>query len=210
MPTTLRPLVAVCLAALLVAGCSVVQPPRTTPPRTLQLTQSAMLVAADAGPHGVMLVEPAEARAGYRGTGVVYREEPQVLDYFATARWAEPPAALLAAAATDALAGAGLFHAVVRGPASVNADYRLQIELLYLEQDYRDGVPGNARLGVRARLLEGGRIVASRRFSVTRGAAAAGPVPAADAAGRATREWLTRLTRFIANALPTARDDTGG
>ncbi|WP_018718841.1 ABC-type transport auxiliary lipoprotein family protein [Arhodomonas aquaeolei] len=210
MPATLRTVAAACLAALMVSGCSVVQRPQTPPPRTLQLVEPAMLVPAESGPHGVLLVEPAEARAGYRDTGVVYREKPQTLDYFATARWAEPPAALLADAATDALAGAGLFHAVVAGPASVSADYRLQLELLYLEQDYRDGMPGSARLGVRARLLEGGRILASRQFSVTRIAEAAGPVPAAEAAGRATREWLTRLTRFVAAALPAARDDTGG
>lgn len=210
MPDTLRIVVTVTLAALLTAGCSIVQRPQTAPPRTLQLIEPATLVPADSGPHGVLLVEPAAARAGYRDTGVVYRERAQTLDYFATARWAEPPAALLAAAATDALAGAGLFHAVVRGPASVRADYRLQLELLYLEQDYRDGVPGSARLGVRARLLEGGRILASRRFSVTRGAEAAGPVASAEAAGRATREWLTRLTGFVADALPAVRDDTSG
>jgi len=178
--------------------------------RWLELLASGDLAPAEAGPHGTLLIEVPTARAGYRSEAIAYRRNSPVIDYFATARWAAPPAELLAAATEDALATAGLFRNVARGPAAVAADYRLDMELLYLEQDYRGGQPGHARVGVRARLIgAGGQVLASRLLTATHPASATGPEAAAVAAGAASERLLTELVRFVAEALPEGDGSSG-
>lgn len=195
--------VAVLVIAVLLSACGVIERASAPPPRTLELLASGGITPAEAGPHGTLLIETPEARAGYRGEAIAYRQESPVIDYFATARWAAPPAELLAAAAEDALATAGLFRSVARSPAAVAADYRLEMELLYLEQDYRDGEPGNARVALRARLTDaGGQVLGSRLLSASHPASTAGPEAAALAAGAASERLLTELVRFVHGVLP--------
>lgn len=199
------------LLVTILAGCSVLDNATAPPPRTLQLIPSGDVELAAHGDHGVLLVEAPEARAGYRSAAIAYRREPLTLDYFATAQWAAPPAQLLTDAATDAFAGAGLFDAVVTPAAAVPADYRLHLELLYLEQDYRRGDGGVARIAVRARLIRtaDNHVAGTRLLAATQRAEVPGPSAAANAASGAARRLLADLVRFVAELLPADRDGDG-
>ncbi len=203
-----RRLLAATLLATMLTGCSVLDNATAPPPRTLQLIPSGDVELAAHGDHGVLLIEAPDARAGYRSTAIAYRRDPLALDYFATAQWAAPPAQLLTDATTDAFAGAGLFDAVITPAAAVPADYRLHLELLYLEQDYRRGGGGVARIAVRARLIRtaDNHVAGTRLLSATQKAEAPGPSAAASAASGAASRLLADLVRFVAELLPADRD----
>lgn len=201
-----RRLVTACAATALLsamlAGCSVL-PSQPTPERTFRLVPPVTT-------HGVrhtgptLLIDLPEAATGYGSDAMIYRRDPLELNAFASARWADSPARMLAEAAASALEESGLFSVVATAPAVLDARYRLGLTLIRLEQDYTGGTPGVAHITVRARLINArnGEILDSTLLDRSAPAQATGPEAAARAASVATRALLADLTRFVAESLP--------
>lgn len=197
----IRGLALVALAALL-GGCAELL--RDAPPQTYTL-ETPSLPPASAGDE-VLRVRLTGVSAGYERPLMAYRAgDALALDYFATARWVTPPAELITEQLAAALEATGRFRAVLTGAPPPVADHRLELELLRLEQDYRGGGPGMARLEVRARLLDrDGTLVGQRRLEAQAAADASGPAGAAAAANRALADIAasldTDLNRWLAGA----------
>lgn len=208
----IRGLALVALAALL-AGCAELLRD-ASPPQTYTL-ETPSLPPANAGEE-VLRVRLTGVSAGYERPLMAYRAgDALALDYFATARWVTPPAELVTEQLAAALEATGRFRAVLTGAPPPVADYRLELELLRLEQDYRNGEPGVARLEVRARLLDrDGALVGQRRLAAEAAAEASGPAGAAAAANHALADIAasldTDLNRWLAGAEGDAARPQGG
>jgi cholesterol transport system auxiliary component len=117
---------------------------------------------------------------------MAYVRQPYEIEYFAASRWADTPARMLAPLLARALEQTGSFRAVVQPPTAAPADFRLDTEVVRLQQSFA-GRPSRAELALRAQLtdLRGKRIVATRVFEDAENAAsedAGGGVVAANAA----------------------------
>lgn len=190
-----RRLAALALTALLV-GCTPLL--QNAPAPALYTLEVPALPAADTGDE-VLRVRLTGVAAGYEQPLMAYREgDALALRYFATARWVSAPGELVTERLGEALERTGRFRAVLTGAPPPVADYRLELELLRLEQDYRGGGAGEARIGLRIRLLDReGELIAQRRLEATAAAEAAGPAAAAAAANRALADLAAELDGWL-------------
>lgn len=153
-------------------------------------------------PCATLLVTSPLSAPGYATSSMAYVLRDHRLDYFATHRWADTPAHMLAPLITRALQVSGLFKAVVESPAPVNAELRLESEVLELRQVFSDS-SSEVQLSLKTDLydLTQGRVLASRVLSVTEPAPSRDPYGGVIAANRATGHILEELADFLATIL---------
>lgn len=174
------------LLAAALAGCTVLPEPRV---ENLSVYVLAAEPLRDAGrPQRDVVVEVALPRAwpGFDTPQIVYVRQPYELDRFATSRWADAPAKMLGPLLARALEQTGSFRAVVQPPSAAPADFRVDTELVRLQQNFATQ-PSRAEITLRVQLtdLRGRRVVAARVFDGAENAPsedAAGGVAAANAA----------------------------
>ncbi len=197
------------LALIALSACSIL-PSNGPTPRVFELLpppQGEIAAPSDGG--GVLRVEFADSQAGYETEAMVYRQTDQQLSRFVTGRWIAPPAQLLTEAIATELERSGRFRAVLDEPGTISPDYRLDMTLLRLEQDYRRDENGIARLSVRVRLTEAdsSELLASGILDQSIRAQAPGPAGFAAAAGIATRRFLRQLDAMIRRGVD--QDESG-
>ncbi len=134
------------------------------------------------------------AYPGYQSARMAYRQERHTLRYFAYNRWADTPARLVGAALTEALSGTGLFEDVAAPGSRVRAAYRLDTDLIRLEQRF-DADGSNIHLSIRYRLVDlaSRRSLGSLHHDITVPSATDDPRGGVDAANRALRESFQGL-----------------
>jgi cholesterol transport system auxiliary component len=160
------------LAAL--AGCAGLLPKAPAAPALYGLDTSAgpgRAAAADtsAPPPGkgpTLIVNPPRAAAGFDSPRMLYVRRAHRVEAFANSEWVEAPARLLAQPIVAELQRSNMLRSVVAAPSAATADWRLDVELLHLQQDFTV-VPSRLRLSVRATLIDTAtrRVLASREFS---------------------------------------------
>ncbi|OGO94604.1 MAG: hypothetical protein A3F10_04245 [Coxiella sp. RIFCSPHIGHO2_12_FULL_42_15] len=84
-----------------------------------------------------ILVTTPIAAPGYHTAKMIYMIKPFELQYFANNRWVAPPADLLLPVLTHALRNTHYFYAVASSPFSGFTDYRLDTQLLMLQQEFK-------------------------------------------------------------------------
>lgn len=202
-------LVTLALATALL-GCSPLL--SRTPPPTLYALDSTPLANAEApatqSPSAApILVAPTlvvnlpRAAAGHNSQRMIYLRQPYAQEYFAHSQWVDTPARMLQPLIAAAVERSGRFAAVVTMPVSVSGDYRLETELLRLQQEFMSR-PSRVRLTLRATItdLATRRVVAWRQFDALVEAASDDPYGGVIAANRAVGEVLDQLAAFCAAA----------
>jgi cholesterol transport system auxiliary component len=179
-------LAGVLFAAAVVAGCAALQPPQVEPV-TLHVL-AAQPVRAAARPQRDVAIEVAAPRAwpGFDTPQMAYVRQPYAIDYFAANRWADTPSRMLGPLVVRALEQTGSFRAVVQAPGAAPADFRLDTEIVRLQQSFATK-PSRAEITLRVQLtdLRARRVVATRTLDDAAEAKsddAAGGVAAANAA----------------------------
>lgn len=200
-----RPGLIAALLAAAVTSCGGLLPDgdRQRAQTVYTLDPELQLTRRDAGNACALVVATPTAASGYATGRMAYVEQPFRLDYFAYHRWADSPARMLEPLLIEALEGSGLFRHIVASPAVVDADYRLETEIVELAQHFPGG-GSEVRLHVRFRLvdLSDQKLLFSETFRVREIAPEASPYGGAVAANRATAALLRRLTEKIATTLP--------
>ena len=204
-------------AALLGAGCSGSLLPKPAPaPLRYTLGEpadgSVDTPAPAAGAPSLVVAWPTAA-PGHDSRRMVYTRQPQALQVYAHAEWADTPSRLLAPLLVRALQDTGAFAAVLQAPSAAGASLRLETELLRLQHEHGPG-PGRGpdatvnatvnasavRLSLRAVLID----TATRQALGTRVFDARVPAPSDDPAGgvaaaaTATRQVLAQLAGYVA------------
>ncbi|BCZ97674.1 TPA: hypothetical protein JBE46_04190 [Legionella pneumophila subsp. pneumophila] len=131
----MRVLSSVCfiLGILTLMSCSPVKVPVTneyqlTAYSTKQLTRKPRAIT-------IQVTVP-EAVAGYQTEEMLYMKKPFKLEPFVKNAWTSPPADMLFPLLVQSLQSSGYFYAVTSSPYSEEADYRLDTQLLKLEQNF--------------------------------------------------------------------------
>jgi len=189
-------------------GCTLLPAPRETARNTFVLHAEPAAPDAAPGPCGrrdsTLLVNTPREEPGFDTPGMAYLLRPNVLGYYADSRWVDTPARMMAPLLVQAVEGTGCWRAVVRGPNTADADFRLDTEDLVLEQEFFHR-PSRVRLAVRAVLVDLRRqsVVGTRRFEALEEAPADDAFGGATAANRAAGRILTALAAWAGEAVPT-------
>ncbi|HSB23817.1 MAG TPA: ABC-type transport auxiliary lipoprotein family protein [Burkholderiaceae bacterium] len=164
-------------ALLLGPGCSVLPSARSDAPTLHVLDARPAAAAAPARRALVLAVGTPRAAPALDSAAMLYVQQEHALERYATHRWADAPARLIAPLLTRTLDDTGAFSAVV--PANgVPADLRLDTELLQLRQSFLVR-PSRIELALRFQLVD----LAARRVLATRYVEVDESAPTDDAPG---------------------------
>lgn len=204
-------LLALLLGWSLLGGCTAWRP--GMPPPTLyalerapaaELRQAAAGMAALARPDGAptLVVGLPRAAAGYDSPRMIYLRQPYELEYFSRSLWVDTPARMLQPLIAAAVERTGKFGAVVQMPVSARGDFRLETELVRLQQEFMQR-PSRVHVTLRATLVDPAtrRVIAWREFDGAAPAASDDPYGGVVAANQAVRELLDELAAFCVAAL---------
>jgi len=196
------------LFCLAVSGCSSLAPVKVQPAADYTLSHVAAGKPTHRKSRATLFVSSTTARPGYQTARMIYTEKPHELKSFVLNRWVAPPAYLLTGLIVQSLRNQHYFHAVVTGPFTGLSNYRLDTQLIRLEQDFST-VPSRLHMVLDAQLVSNAnnKVIASRQFSATIKAPLDTPYGGVIATNHALEKILPQLVRFcIRNAgKPTAR-----
>jgi cholesterol transport system auxiliary component len=152
-----------------------------------------------------MLVAAPHARPGFDTERMAYVRSPNQLEYFARHRWIDAPARMLAPLIVQALESTGAFSAVVQAPTVARAKWRLETEIVKLQQDFL-GQPSRVEVVLRAQLIDSvtQQAVAARMFATTVAATSDDARGGAKAANDALHQLLPQLAQWCVASLEPA------
>jgi cholesterol transport system auxiliary component len=195
---------------LALGGCSALAPSTTPAPVAYTLNDDAPAAAPNLASAAVLtlMVNATSAAAGYESQRMVYSREPHRLDYYAHSEWVNPPARLLGPLLARALVTNGAFRAVVLAPGAAAGDWRLDTEIIQLQQDFQT-VPSRVRFTLRATLVQDRtrRVLAWREFDASVAAASEDAPGGVVAANTAVQTVLKELALFCAETARSALAD---
>lgn len=186
-------------------GCSALMPANLPPPTLFAfdnaLSPAQIAPAAAAGAPAIILSMP-RAAAGFDSQQIVYIRQPHQLEHFQKSLWVEAPANMLAPLIATALERSGQFSAVVHAPTSAEAQLRLDIEIVRLQQEFFS-IPSRVHFTLRAHLLDAAThgIVAWREFDVLVPTVTDDPYGGVIAANKAVGMVVGDLADFCAKSL---------
>lgn len=186
---------AVSIVFLMLAGCA---PVKITASNQYQLSAySVKHIGANTGRTTLMVAAP-DAVAGYQTEQMLYIKKPFQIEAFAKNAWTNPPADMLYPLMIQSLQGTGFFYAVTTNAYTQGAGYRLDTQLLALEQNFLKK-PSVLEFSVKVVLstIEDNKVLASRIISLQIPCPTDNPYGGVIAANRATRQFTSILTDFV-------------
>jgi cholesterol transport system auxiliary component len=182
------------LPVLALIGCSI---------NTPQVQQykleafSAKAYPSAARPVSILVSQP-DAVGGYQTEQMLYQNKPFALESFVKNTWVASPSNMLYPLILQSLQKTHFFHAVSSAPYADKADYRLDTQLIELEQNFLTK-PSTVKLVVKVVITAMGdnRVVASRIYNHSVKSHQDTPYGGVVAANQATAQFTNSLSRFV-------------
>lgn len=193
------------LGVLLLTGCIGPQG-RSTKPMTTFTLEAAFPTKAAAKQAPALLVAAPHARPGFDTARMAYVRSPNQLEYFSRHHWIDAPARMLAPLMVQALEATGAFSAVVQAPTVARTQWRLETEIVKLQQDFL-AQPSRVHFVLRAQLIDAAtqQPVAARVFATTVASASEDARGGAKAANEALGQLLPQLAQWCVASLAPGR-----
>ena len=180
-------------------ACGSLLPAAAPPPAYFSLQPLAARPLTWAAPAGAprLVVQAPRAAAGMDSTRIIYSRQPPQLEYFARSEWVDTPARMLAPLIVQTLQQRQAFAAVVQAPSAALGDWRLETQVLSLQQDFVSA-PSRVRFVLSALLIDDAshRVLASRVFDTSATAARDDAAGGVTAAQQAVQQALDQLAEF--------------
>jgi cholesterol transport system auxiliary component len=140
--------------------------------------------------------------AGFDSNRIAYTREPPKLDYYKDSVWSDTPAKMLLPILVRAFESTGAFKAVVSPPSPVLADFRVDVDVIRLQQELMT-MPSRVRLITRIKVVEmkSGHVLETRLFEAIEPAPSENAAGAARAANAAMQKVLGEMVPFALRAL---------
>lgn len=148
-----------------------------------------------------LLVSLPEAVSGLQTEQMQYTKNPHELNSFSKNSWASPPASMLYPLIIQSLQQSGYFHAILSGAYADEGDYRLDTQLLELQQNFLKR-PSTITLAAKITLTDAksNKVVASKTFREKLSCPFESPYGGVIAANRASANLTAFITKFaVAN-----------
>lgn len=145
-----------------------------------------------------ILISQPEAMAGYQTEQMLYIQKPYEITAFVHNTWISSPANMLYPLIMQSLQKTGYFYAVASGPYVDKADYRLDTQVIALQQNFIPK-PSVIELVVKAVLthIEDNRVVSSRIINERVNCPIETPYGGVIAANRAAQAFTATLSQFV-------------
>jgi cholesterol transport system auxiliary component len=145
-----------------------------------------------------ILINQPSAMVGYDTKHMLYVTKPYQLSVFADNSWMSAPANMLLPLVVQSVESSHYFYAVASSPEAINTDYRLELQLLALEQNFLVK-PSQLRLVVRATLMQvmNNHMIAETTLYEQLPCPKDTPYGGVLAANQATQALTRRITHFI-------------
>lgn len=145
-----------------------------------------------------ILVSQPDAIAGYQTEQMLYINKPFELNNFVHSAWISSPANMLYPLITQSLQNSHYFYAVASGPDADKVDYRVDTQLIQLQQNFLTK-PSRVELVANVVLthVADNRIVASRIISEHVTCLEDTPYGGVIAANKATHAFTAKLSDFV-------------
>ena len=180
---------------LLLASCSAIKLPVT---EQYQLTQFSQKIYQKQGGEHSLFVSPPEALRGYDGSKMNYSTQAFEVKSFAHHAWLGPPAKMVHPLLTQSLQMSGYFKAVSSGIYSDKTDYRLDSQLLMLQQNFTTK-PSQIHLVMKVVLNDSKRnqVIASKIFHYKIPCPSDTPYGGVLAANQAVKGYTADVVKFV-------------
>ncbi|WP_419419279.1 ABC-type transport auxiliary lipoprotein family protein [Legionella sp. D16C41] len=177
------------------AGCSPVKPTITDEYKLATFSEKKL---ANHYTNLSILVAQPEAVSGYDTQDMRYVSKPFELSTYAHNAWIGTPADMLLPLILQSLQRSGYFYVVTSAPVTENTDYRLDTQLIELQQNFLVK-PSRLDLTVKVVLthLPDNRIVASEIINEHVSCLSDTPYGGVVAANQATKLFTAQLTDFV-------------
>lgn len=144
-----------------------------------------------------ILVSATESITGYQTDAMLYIRQPYTIMPFAQNAWISPPADMVYPLIMESLEKSGYFRAVASGPYADQSDFRLDSELLALQQNFIHK-PSHLEMTLKIVLtdVKNNRVVASKLFSETIPCPSDTPYGGVIAANQASLKITQQITNF--------------
>lgn len=181
------------LGSALISGCAV----KATVSNQYQLSKYSSKHSSNSGQTTLLVTTP-DAVAGYRTSSMLYMKNPFKIETFANNAWTNPPADMLYPLITQSLERSGYFHAVASSSFSEDADYRLDTQLLSLQQNFMKK-PSTIEFSVKIALtnINANKVLASRIISLEIPCPMDTPYGGVVSANKATEQFTAITTDFV-------------
>jgi len=194
----------VAAAATGLGGCGGSLLPKPQPaPALYGLDDGAPPASPPPAPPGApsLMVALPRAAAGLDTRLIAYQRQPQRTEFYAQSEWLDTPPRLLAPLLLRAIEATGAFAVVLPAPAAAATRWRLDTELLRLQQQFGAG-PSQVRLTLRAVLVDSASraVLATREFDLLQRAPSEDAAGGVVAAQRAALQVAQALAVFCAEA----------
>ncbi len=201
------------LVLALLTGCGASLLPKPAPaPALYGLDDGASVLGRAPAPPGAasLLVNQPRAASGLDTRLMAYQRQPQRIEYYTASEWLDTPARLLAPLLVRAIEGSNAFGVVLLAPAAANARWRLDTEILRLQQNFGAG-PSQVRMTLRAVLVDtqSRTVFATREFDASLPATSDDAAGGAAAAQRAALQLAQALAEFCTTATKEAATPGG-
>lgn len=145
-----------------------------------------------------ILVSQPEAMPGYQTEQMLYIQKPFEISAFAHSTWISSPANMLYPLIMQSLQKTQYFDAVASGPYVDKADYRLDTQVLSLQQSFLPK-PSTIDLVVKVVVTQvaDNRVVSSRIFQEHANCPMDTPYGGVIAANQATKAFTAALSKFV-------------
>ena len=201
------PFVVTCMALILLGGCSSLLPKPAAPPSLFTLDDGTSAPASPASrpaPNAALatlIINTPKAAAGYGTSHIVYARRTHEIEYFAFSLWVDTPAQMLTPLIVRAVERTGAFQAVLAAPTAASSRFRLDTEIIRLQQDFSTS-PSRVRLTLRAVLIDTTTkaVVARREVDASVASRSEDTYGGVIAAQTVTQRVLTELATFCAEA----------
>lgn len=183
------------ISFLALVACSPVKVPATN---QYQLTAYSSKQLTKHPRHVALWITQPDAAAGYQTEQMLYVTKPFQLESFAKNAWTSPPGDMLYPLMIQSLQGTGFFYAVMSSAYSQGADYRLDTQVLSLEQIFIRK-PSVLQFSVKVVLtrVADNKVIASKIFNQQIPCTADTPYGGVIAANQATRQFTALLSKFV-------------
>jgi cholesterol transport system auxiliary component len=185
----------------LLSGCAVKNPIT----RQYQLNAFSAERVTSTPSDTTLLITPTEAVNAYQTEQMQYSTQLYALSRFGKTAWISPPATMLYPLLVQSVQGSGYFYAVSAGAYMSKTTYRLDTQLLKLQQNFTKK-PSVLEFKIKAVLTRviDNQIIASRIFNENINCPQDTPYGGVLAANIATQKLTKRITNFVVAKVKTA------
>jgi cholesterol transport system auxiliary component len=183
------------ISAFTLSACTPIKPEVTNQYKIASFSKKKMATKKSSCS---LLISQPDATAGYQTEQMIYTDKPYTLSSFAHSAWISSPANMLYPLITQSLQHNHFFFAVASGPDADKTDYRLDTQLISLQQDFLRH-PSTLDLAVQTVLthVPDHRIVASKMFVQCVPCLEDTPYGGVVAANKAALAYTSALSEFV-------------